>query len=180
MMAEHGIDTSRTLEIEAAPWKLALFALGGATFVGLGYWMSQATAGTGRQSIEWIHFWGWVSMAFFGPVTLLLLWRLLTERGTVITFSPAGLSDIRVLPDTIPWTAVASIRTWQYSGNEIMIVGLHPGEEDKLHLSRIARWTRGANARLGADGLAINAQGTRISHDRLIQTAIAYAEAHGR
>jgi hypothetical protein len=177
-MSEPRIDTSKTLEIGAAPLKLSLIVLGGLAFVVGGYFMTMATEDTARYSASLIRLIGYVAMGFFGLCALLGLWRLLTQRGPVITLSPQGLRDVRVSHDIVPWPAIASIGTWEHSGQRVMVVGLKTGEEEKLRLTTIARLSRGANARLGADGLAIAAQGAKISHDHLIATATAYAQAY--
>jgi hypothetical protein len=57
-----------------------------------------------------------------------------------------------------------------------MVLAVDPEVEGKLHLSRIARWSRGANKRLGADGLCVTAQGLKIDYDELWSTAMAYWE----
>jgi hypothetical protein len=173
------IDTRATLEIVSAPLKMAGLAALSAAFVVGGWFMSQATVSTSRHSAETVVFWGWAAMIFFGLCLAITLWRLLTQRGPIITLSPAGIRDVRVTHDIVPWPAVANIATWQHSGQNVMVVGLHPGEEAKLRLTTIARMSRRANATLGADGLAITAQGTKISHDALMAAAIAYARAHG-
>lgn len=36
---------------------------------------------------------GWVGLVFFGLCTALILWRLLTQRGALVTLSPAGIRD---------------------------------------------------------------------------------------
>lgn len=174
------IDTGNTMEIGASPIKMVLMALGGLAFVVGGFYMSQASTGTSRHSVESVHFWGYASMAFFGAITALTVWRLVTQRGTVITLSPEGFRDIRVSADIVPWQAVASLKTWQSSGQNIMVIELHPGEEAKLKLTAIARMSRGANTKLGADGLSVAAQGTKIGHEALMEATIAYAERYGR
>jgi hypothetical protein len=178
IMTSLEIDTEKTLEIAASPVKLLLMAFGGLIFVIAGYFMTQATVDTTRASAEVVRVIGYVSIAFFGPVTALIVWRLLTQRGTVITLSPAGLRDVRVSPDIVPWPTIANISTWQHSGQSVMIVALLPGEEAKLRLTLIARLSRRANAKLGADGLAVAAQGTKIGHDALMAATIRYAKAH--
>jgi hypothetical protein len=174
------IDTNATLVIEKAPMKLAGAALGSAAFVAAGAFMTQATTGTSRYSADSVVLWGWVTVVFFGFCLLMILWRLLTQQGPIITLSPHGILDVRVTHVVVPWQSVARIFTWSHSGQSIMIVGLHPGEEQKLKLTTVARVSRRANAALGADGLAITSQGTKFSHDALMNTAIAYAQAHGR
>jgi len=46
--------------------------------------------------------------------------------------------------------------------------------------SRIARWSRGANRALGADGLCVAAQGLTIKFDSLLALSMAYAAAGER
>lgn len=169
------IDTTLTREIAASPVRLAMMALASTAFVVGGWFMAQATASTTRHSADLINIIGYAAMAVFGLFLVIALHRLITQRGTVITISPAGLTDIRVASDIVPWHAIASLATWENQGQRIMVVSLKPGEEEKLSLTRMARMTRGANARLGADGLAVAAQGTKISHDELMSIAIAYA-----
>ncbi len=173
------IDPNTTLEIGNAPLKMVGLAVMAAVFVGGGWFMSQATTAKSRHSSESVAFWGWASMIFFGVCLAVILWRLLTQRGAVITLSPGGLKDVHVAHDVVPWPAVASLSTWQRSGQKVMVVGLHPGEEKKLRLTAIARASRRANTALGADGLCVTAQGTKISHDTLMDAAVAYAKAHG-
>lgn len=174
------IDTTATRDIAASPGRLLMLALGSLAFVVGGWYMIEATSGTTRYSREMIALVGYASMAFFGFCLAIAIQRLLTQRGTVITISPDGLRDVRVSPDLIPWAAIQSLSTWQMQGQQVMVVAMKPGEEEKLTLTRIARMSRGANARLGADGLAVTAQGTKIGHDELMATTIAYAQRYGQ
>ncbi len=177
-MSKPQIDTNATLEITAAPFKLIMLVLGALAFVVAGYFMTLATEDTQRHSAALVRLIGYAAVGFFGLCGFIGIWRLLTQRGPVITLSPMGFRDIRVSHDAVPWPAIASIGTWTHSGQRIMVLSLKPGEEEKLRLTTIARMSRGANARLGADGLAIAAQGTKINHDRLIEATAAYAQAH--
>jgi hypothetical protein len=122
---------------------------------------------------------GWAGLVFFGLITALVLWRLLTSRGPVVTLSPEGIRDVRVAAETIPWTAVHDISAWGYRGQRIMVLAVDPELEKRLTLTRIARWSRGPNTALGADGLCVTAQGLKIGHDELLSRSIAYAKAAG-
>lgn len=179
-MTTQSIDTDATRAIAASPLKLALLAGLGLGFCVIGWLMTQASESSRRYSPEMLHILGWVTLVFFGACTMIALWRLLTQRGPVITLSPQGLQDVRVSADVVPWTAIETLYTWQHSGQKVMVVGLKAGEEQKLRLTTIARLSRGANAKLGADGLAVTAQGTKIGHDDLMAAAIAYAQRYGR
>ncbi len=87
-MSRSEIDTTATMEIAASPAKMAVMALAGLAFVVLGYFMTTAAGTTTRYSAESIRFMGYLSIAFFGPVTAIIVWRMFTQRGTVITLSP--------------------------------------------------------------------------------------------
>jgi hypothetical protein len=82
---------------------------------------------------------------------------LLSVSGPVVTVTPEGIRDTRVAAEVIPWSAITGISTWQYRGQKIMVLAVDPATESGLTLTRIARWSRGANRALGADGLCIAA-----------------------
>lgn len=174
------IDTSGTIEIGNAPARLALYLAGALAFVAIGLWIIRQTAPTSGTADMIMLVIGWFSVVFFGWIALIAAQRMIWTRTPVITISPEGIRDIRVSPDLIPWTAIRSITTWQLQGTAIMVLGLASGEEEKLRLSAITRMTRRANAALGADGLSIATQGTKISHDRLMDITIAYADRYTR
>ncbi len=125
-MSEAQIDTRGTIEVEASPRKLALIVLGALAFVVAGYFMTLATVDTPRYSAALIRLLGYVAMGFFGLCGLIGLWRLMTQRGPVITMSPAGFCDVRVSQNIVPWPAIASIGTWTHSGQRIMVLGSSP------------------------------------------------------
>jgi hypothetical protein len=170
------IDTSRTLEIAGSRAKLAgLFALG-ILMTGLSAaialrWLPDITAGSLEQSV------GWLGVLFFGLGTCMGLWRLLSARAPVLTITPEGIRDTRVAAEFLPWTAIQGISTWQMAGQSVMVLAVDPTVESRLSLTALARWSRGANRSLGADGLCITAQGLQIDYDSLFATAVAYVEA---
>jgi hypothetical protein len=147
-MADPALDTSATIEIRAAPGRLALMALGALAFVGAGVFLVWSHGARNTFDAWLAQAVGYAAIAFFGTGFVVLTQRFFKQRETVVTLSPDGLKDIRVSPDLIPWSAVASLNTWQMYGQQVMVVGLKPGEEEKLTLNRMARMTRGANASL--------------------------------
>ncbi len=174
------VNTNATMAIKASPGKLALLFLGSAAFVAIGGFMVVAEQGSSRHSVDVLHIIGYSSIVFFGACGAIALWRMLTGlRRPVVTLSPEGFKDIRASPDVVAWSAVERVFEWSYSGSRIMIIGVRPGEEAKLTLTTIARMSRGANAKLGADGLAINASDLAIKHDDLMAATIAYARRYG-
>lgn len=110
---------------------------------------------------------GILGVLFFGVGTIAWLWRLLAGRDPVLTISPEGIRDTRIAPDPIPWSAIRNVSTWEHSGQRILVLDVDPAVERRLHLSTIARLTRSANRKLGADGLCVATHGLKIRHDEL-------------
>jgi hypothetical protein len=172
-------DTSQTLQIEASPTKLLGLA-------GLGVLMTAVSVFTTFIPADALPRWvsheeaaimGWIGAVFFALCTVLALWRLFTERGPVITISPQGIRDTRITDEFIPWSAITNISTWEFRNQKAMVLAVKPDIEDRLGLTRAARWTRSANRALGADGLCITASGVKIDYDALLQTTRDYAGA---
>jgi hypothetical protein len=170
-------DTSRTLIIESSPAKL--FGL-----VGLGLLMTVCAifvAFVPGVDLFGKIVGGYFGIVFFGLCTCVAVSRLLKSPRTVITISPEGICDRRVAAALIPWSAVTRISTWSYRGrNRCVVLALKPGVEARLGLTRVARWTRGANRALGADGLCIMPAGLKVDYDTLLKLCQDYAQqAHG-
>jgi hypothetical protein len=49
--------------------------------------------------------------------------------------------------------------------------------EGSIQMTRMARFTRGPNKSLGADGLCVTAAGLKISHDKLLEAVLAHVAA---
>jgi hypothetical protein len=169
-------EATEQLQLNQSPWQmLKMLVLGiGMTalcaVLGLGL-LDNTPPGSFGQFI------GIIGVAFFGLCTVLIFWRFVSTRGPVVTLTPEGIQDKRVAAEAIPWTAVRGISTWQSHGQKFMVLAVDPDVESKLSLTRTAAWTRGANRTLGADGLCITTNGLSISHDKLLKTATAYAQA---
>jgi hypothetical protein len=114
---------------------------------------------------------------FFGACTIVWFWRYFGHGGVVLTISPQGIRDLRIAPETIPWSAVRKVSSWEHSGQRVLVLDVDPAVERTLHLSMIAKWSRGANRKLGADGLCVTAHGLTISYDQLWALVSRYAAA---
>jgi hypothetical protein len=167
------IDTSLTRTYRQSPARVLLLIVGSLAFVIGGIAMLTQV----KDYADFGAFIAIVAILFFGACAALGAYRLIALRGDVVTISPDGLRDLRVAARLIPWTAVENISTWSYRGQEVMVLAVNPAIAPTLELTRIARWSRGANAALGANGLCITATGLKVSHDELISTSIAYAKA---
>ena len=82
---------------------------------------------------------GWASILFFGFCTIVALWRLVTQRGPVVTITPQGIRDIRIVEDFIPWAAIRNISTWEFQRQKAMVLAVDPAVERKLPLTVMAR-----------------------------------------
>ena len=171
------VDTSRIVEIEQSPGKmiflLVLSVLMSALAVGMAWLLARDSNGSFTAFLVW------VAAVFFPLCTILIVWRLFTTRGPVVTITPDGIRDTRVAAEFIPWSAIAGISTWQHSGQKVMVLAVDPVVERTLTLTAMARWTRGANRALGADGLCVTAQGLRTDYETLLKTAVEYASQRG-
>ena len=94
-----------------------------------------------------------------------------------MTVSPAGLRDVRVAAEPIPWRAIKSISTWQMQRQMVLLLAIDPADEARLTLTRLTRWTRSAHRRLGADGLVVSAHGLKVGYPTLFYTCRDYWEA---
>jgi len=174
-MASMPADTSRTIEIENSPVKLIGLSLGCLLFAVLGAAIAFGYIHTDpRAHVRWV---GWFCLAFFGLCFAVGMWRLFGQRGPVVTIARDGIRDTRVAAEFIPWRAIGGISTWRYRQQNVMVLAVDPAVERTLTLTRAARWSRGANRALGADGLCVAATGLKTNYDTLLSTSMAYWQA---
>lgn len=120
---------------------------------------------------------GYSGLVFFGFCAAVALWRLYAQHGPIVTVSPAGLRDVRVAAEPIPWRAIKSISTWQMQRQMVLLVAIDPADEARLTLTRATRWMRSAHRKLGADGLVISAHGLKVGYPTLFYTCRDFWEA---
>jgi len=178
------IDTTKSLEIRLSPLKYLRLGLGGALLTGV--CLAEASGDIPVGSMFPGEFWGyanplwWVvvfGVLFFGGATLTIFWRALTVRRPVIVLSPERLLDYRIASTPIPWTAIRRISTWSFRRSNAMVLQIDPEVEAKLPLTRTIRWTSGANAWLGADGLCVMATGLQLTYSDLLDATTANLKA---
>ncbi len=172
------IDTSRTIEIMQSPKRMRLLLLGGLFMAAACLAIILAASSTtlltqARHSLFELY----IGLIFFGLCSIYIIWRLVTVRGSVVTLAPQGIRDTRIADEFIPWRSIADISTWEESGQRVMVLSVDPKVESNLSLTRMARWTRGPNHALGADGLCVTPAGLTFSYDDLLQAASAYWNA---
>ncbi|MCY1065444.1 hypothetical protein OV090_11760 [Nannocystis sp. RBIL2] len=171
------VDTSRTIELLHSPLKMFGLLVLGVLMTSLALvFVLPVFPGLGSDPVT--HAVGIVGTLFFGLCTLMILRQWFTLEA-VITISPAGLRDVRIAQEFIPWPAMERLSTWTLQGQTILVVAVAPEVESRLTLTRTARWTRGANRKLGADGLCVTAQGLKLEFAGLAALVHAYAATYG-
>lgn len=176
MSAQEAIDTSGTIEIERSVWRLLGFFLLAVGLVAVCVFLI-LPGGGGLPPNGLAYLVCLIGVAFFGLMGVLAVTRMFATEPVVI-LSPAGFRDTRIAPETIPWSAIHRIGTWTMNRQSVMTLDIDPEFERTLSLSRIVRWSRGANAKLGVEGLATNAAGIKCGFDRLMALTTAYAMDH--
>lgn len=114
---------------------------------------------------------------FFGWTTQIAFSRLLSAGKTLITLDRQGIHDRRVSERLIPWEAIGDVNVWQMSGQKIIVLTVPPEIEASIGVSRMTKWTRGANRSLGADGLSISAAGLEMKQDDLLAAILERVNA---
>ncbi len=112
---------------------------------------------------------GFAAFTFFSCATLFGVWRVLGTPGDVVSITDRGIRDLRIAPEEIPWTAVRSLSTWQFRRTLTLALDVDPEFEKTLHLTRMVRWVRDANAGMGVRGLCITTQGLEMGHNELLR-----------
>ncbi|WP_434424556.1 STM3941 family protein [Nannocystis pusilla] len=171
------VDTSRTIELLHSPLKMFGVLVAGVLMTSLSLvFVLPVFPELGSDPVT--HAIGIVGTLFFGLCTIMIVRQWFTLEA-VITISPAGLRDVRVAREFVPWSAIERLSTWTLQGQSILVVAVAPEVESRLTLTRTARWTRGANRKLGADGLCITAHGLKLDFASLAALVHAYAAAYG-
>lgn len=175
-MTETTTNTSRAIEFHASPARLMTLLVFSAMSTGIAAVLAFRLFPNMPSDPAAVSA-GYSGMVFFSFCAAVAIWRLVAQRGAVVTVSPAGLRDVRVAAEPIPWRAIRSISTWQMQRQMVLVVAVDPAAEERLTLTRLARWTRSANRKLGADGLVVSAHGLQVGYPTLFYTCRDYWEA---
>ena len=175
------IDTTRTVEIESSPAKLAALTLTGLGLTAGAGWLA---FGLREEGILFARLLGWTGFILFGFATLLAAWRLIASRGSVIAISPQGIRDTRLAAETIPWSAITAVSTMQYRYQRTVALSVAPDAVTGLTLAFPLRWVRPINQAFGYDEFSVGSNGTKTDFTTLMAIITAYWEAsqrrHGR
>jgi len=176
MTTETTTDISRIIEFHASPARLLTLLVFSAMSTGIAAVLAFRLFPNMPNDPAAVSA-GYSGMLFFSFCAAVAIWRLNAQRGPIVTISPGGLRDVRVAADPIPWRAIKGISTWQMQRQTVLVVAVDPATEARLALTRLARWTRSANRKLGADGLVVSSQGLKVGYPTLYYTCRDYWEA---
>lgn len=129
---------------------------------------------------SYAEFVGYVGVIFFGACTVIAGWRLISQRGPVVTLTRSGFRDVRLAAEEIPWSAISQLGHVTINDQDLLAIVVAPDVEAKLTLTRVVRWTREANRKLGIDALCTSALGLNTTFETLYTLSeMALRRAHG-
>ncbi|PQA87272.1 hypothetical protein CW354_12630 [Marinicaulis flavus] len=120
---------------------------------------------------------GVIGVVFFGACLGLIIWRLATSQGAVLSLSEAGVRDFRIAHELIAWSDIQRISEVRMRNNKFIVFTVRPELEQSLSMTKAAKWSRAPNKLLGIDGLCITAVGLNVRHKDLWEALQAYAAA---
>ena len=172
------VDTTRTIEIKGSVLKLLLLLAAGVALTAGSAWLLTVDFGPNPSPRNWLAIIAaYAGVPVFALCSLVAVRRLLAASEPVVTISPHGILDTRIASGVIRWRDIADISLWTHRQQNFIVLSVSPAVERQIGLRWIAKWTRSANAALGADGLCITATGLRTDDLTLHATCLAYAAA---
>ncbi len=123
---------------------------------------------------SFVQVFGWAAVLFFGTCCVLIVRELLAFRGVVVVIDRDGILDRRVSNQPMPWAKVLGVDVWSLDAQRFVILKLDPDFDAAFPTKAITRWTRGANKKIGADGITVNPRGLKISFDLLLAAIVRF------
>ncbi|OCP09448.1 MULTISPECIES: STM3941 family protein [unclassified Ensifer] len=172
----HPIDTSRTVEVNKSWPQLigvlaASAALSAVSLAILLNWVDEAP--TGR-----LLFAGYLGLIAWPIAFLATLVLFVPMRRYVVSLSPQGLSDARLAPSMIPWSAIVDVNTVEYYKQKMIVLTLDQNIIGRLH-RKIGSKVRRSGMFGTPKGLLIVSTGLAITFGELRELILAYHRDHG-
>jgi hypothetical protein len=171
----------RTVEIGYSPATMIMLAVGSVVMAAATGLIAFGVVPDRRGGPGSFHeFLAYVGLVLFSLAAALVLWRLVTTRGPVVTLTATGIRDVRIAADEIAWSAIHAIGEGQIHRQQFLVLAVDPAVEAQLRLTRSARWGTAASRARGIDGLYISAIGLKTDHQSLrLMCHDRVARAHG-
>ena len=152
--------------------RTACLLLGALAFVALGLWMVGVFGSaptSSRYPALLFPVAGWVSILFFGLAAA--MWsRRLFDRKPQLSIGAAGIRSTPWSDQTIPWSEITEITTWEFNGQQTII--LHLRDRTRFPGRRLAAMLADANRGLTGGDVSISLTGT----DRTVDAALSSIE----
>lgn len=116
----------------------------------------------------------YVGAVFFGLATCRMLWRLATARQPVLFISRVGIRDTRLAGETIAWSAVRKIFSWEQRGQKFVVLKVDPLIAQRFSRSIAMQALTLLNKALGTDSVIVNAGGLTVDTETLLETCQQY------
>lgn len=152
--------------------RTAYLILGSLVFVGLGLWMvgafGSAPTSAGYPGLLFPII-GWVSILFFGLAAA--MWsRRLFDRRAQLSIGAAGIRSAPWSDQTIPWSEIADVTTWEFKGQQTII--LHLRDRTRFPGRGLAAMLADTNRGMTGGDVSISLTGT----DRTLEEALSAIE----
>lgn len=152
--------------------RIASLTLGAWAFVALGLWMLGAFGpppASGRYSPGFLLVAGWCSVVFFGLCGVSWIKRLFDGREQ-LRIGPAGVRIAQWSEQTIPWSEIVDVTTWNFRGQKAII--LHLRDRTRFPGRGVAAMLAGANRSITGGDISISLTAT----DRGFEDALSSIE----
>ncbi|NVD39187.1 hypothetical protein HT585_10000 [Ensifer sp. HO-A22] len=170
------IDTARTVEVKKSwPQLIGILALAAvlsavSVYVVLNW---SAETGSGRMLLA-----GYLGSIVWTAAFLGVLILYVPMRRNVIVLSPQGLSDARLAPSMIPWSAITGLNPIEYHKQKMIVLTLDPNAIGGLH-KKIGAKSRRSGMFGAPKGLIVISRGLAITFAELQSLVLAYHRDHG-
>lgn len=118
----------------------------------------------------------WLGLPLFVGLAVYNLLHLF-RSGDVVTISPAGIRDIRIGAETMPWSDIRKLSIMEVEGHRFLMIVMDPRFERTFAVTRVARLKVAGRKGYGPDGHSIHMQGLNGSFDDLLAAVDRFAPA---
>ncbi len=138
-----------------------------AAFFAFSVFRTSSASTSGRDQ-----FYGPVGIVVFGLALIVVIWRMISTQGPVLTLSDTGIRDVRILENEVPWTAVRNVREWRDGdGFKYLVLDVDPGALPGIRMTRVARTVNYPFVPVSEDGVIFAAAWLPIDFETLLQEA---------
>lgn len=146
------------VNITRSPKKLARLFWINTLMLVLGAWLVSDFAPDIRNA----EFLGWVSILLFGATEICIVRFFIRRRDVIVSITRAGIRDIRISPDVIPWSAIEDISIVRAQRTKSLVLKLDVHWTEKMTRTPVQKLRRLFGRAAGIDGVTINSGTLKI------------------